>query len=120
MISFFLNIFKLLRAVASGIKNDPEFRVLLFLLVTLLIGSTMFYSSTEGWSKLDALYFSVMTMSTIGTVNLVPVMDISKVFTIIFTFLSVGIFVSINAKIVMITLSKKTEKSLRRAEKKSK
>lgn len=116
MISFFLNILKLLRAVASGIKNDPEFRVLLFLLVTLLIGSTMFYSGTEGWSKLDALYFSVMTMSTIGTVNLAPVMDISKVFTMIFTFLSVGIFVSINAKIVIITLNKKIGKEKERVD----
>ncbi|NOQ30000.1 MAG: two pore domain potassium channel family protein [Helicobacteraceae bacterium] len=112
MITFFMNILKLLQAIVSGIKNDQDFRILFFLLTSLLVGSTLFYSQIEGWSKIDALYFSVMTMSTIGYGDLVPTTDISKIFTIIFTFLSVGIFVSINTKIVLITLNKKKKKLL--------
>lgn len=82
----------------------------MFLLVTILIGSTLFYSSVEGWSKVDALYFSVMTMSTIGYGDLVPTTDMSKIFTIIFSFLSIGIFVSLNTKIVVMTLNQKKQK----------
>lgn len=110
MFSFFINIFKLLKAVVVGVKNDQDFRILLFLLVTILIGSTLFYSSVEGWSKVDALYFSVMTMSTIGYGDLVPTTDMSKIFTIIFSFLSIGIFVSLNTKIVVMTLNQKKQK----------
>ena len=107
MISFLINIFKLLKAILSGIKKDKDFGYLLFLLITLLIGSTAFYYKYEGWSGIDALYFSVMTMSTIGYGDLVPTTDISKIFTIIYTFLSVGLFVSFNAKIVVVTLKEK-------------
>lgn len=120
MISFFINIFKLLKAVIVGIKDDQEFRILLFLLVPMLIGSTFFYSSVEGWSKIDALYFSVMTMSTVGYGDLAPTTDNSKLFTIIFTFLSVGIFVSLNAKIVLMMLNQKKEKLLKQKVKKGK
>ena len=118
MVSFLINIFKLLKAVFVGIKDDQEFRILLFLLVTMLIGSTLFYSGIEGWSKVDALYFSVMTMSTIGYGDLVPTTEYSKIFTIIFTFLSVGIFVSLNTKIVLMTLNQKKEMLLKRKIKK--
>lgn len=120
MISFFINIFKLLKAVIVGIKDDQEFRILLFLLIPMLIGSTFFYSSVEGWSKIDALYFSVMTMSTVGYGDLAPTTDNSKLFTIIFTFLSVGIFVSLNAKIVLMMLNQKKEKLLKQKVKKGK
>lgn len=119
MVSFFINILRLLRAVFVGIKKDLDFRILLFLLVTMLIGSTLFYSSIEGWSRIDALYFSVMTMSTIGYGDLVPTTDNSKLFTIIFTFLSVGVFVALNTKIVMITLNQKKEQLLKRKSKKN-
>ncbi len=114
MFSLWVNVYRLLKAVFLGVKSDDEFKILLFLLTVLLIGSTSFYSQFEGWRIIDSLYFSVMTMSTIGYGDLVPVKDISKVFTILFTFLSVGVFVSLNAKIVMIMLNQKKEKHLKR------
>ncbi len=119
MINLFINMLKLLHAIVDGIKNDQEFRILFFLLTTLLVSSTLFYSNVEGWSKIDALYFSVMTMSTIGYGDLVPTTDLSKMFTIIFTFLSVGIFVSLNTKIVLIILKNKRKKLLDRKTKKN-
>ncbi len=54
-------LLSLLKAIIVGIKDDQEFRILLFLFATLLIGSPLFYSSIESWIKVDALYFSVMT-----------------------------------------------------------
>jgi len=107
MISFLINVFKLLRVIFVGVKNDQEFRILLFLLIVMLTGSTFFYSNIEGWRAVDAFYFSVMTMSTIGYGDLIPTTDSSKIFTVMFTFLSVGVFVSLNTKIVMMTLKQK-------------
>ncbi len=104
MIGFILNILKLTRAIVLGVRNDQEFRILLFLLISLLIGSTVFFSQAEGWSTIDSLYFSVMTMSTVGYGDLVPTTTDSKIFTIIFTFLSIGVFVSLITKIVAVTL----------------
>jgi hypothetical protein len=107
MLGFFLNLFKLLRAIWHGIKFDEEFRVLLVVLLTLLLGSTCFYWSVEGWSFIDALYFSVMTMSTIGYGDLTPTTTLSKSFTIIFALLSIGVFVAVVSKIVTIILAEK-------------
>lgn len=61
-----------------------------------------------------------MTMSTVGYGDLAPTTDNSKLFTIIFTFLSVGIFVSLNAKIVLMMLNQKKEKLLKQKVKKGK
>ena len=110
MITFFIDMMKLLHAVMLGIKRDIEFRILLFFLLSLLVGATLFYYSVEGWSIIDALYFSVMTMSTIGYGDLVPTTTWSKLFTISFSILSIGFFVAVIAKIVTIVLERKKYK----------
>jgi len=107
MITFFFDMVKLLVGIWHGVKEDIEFRILFVFLVTLLAGATLFYYSEEGWSVIDSLYFSVMTMSTIGYGDFVPTTTLSKTFTIIFAILSIGIFVALMSKIVGIVLQLK-------------
>lgn len=45
-----------------------------------------------------------MTMSTIGYGDLVPTSTISKLFTIIYALLSIGVFVAVVSKLVQIVL----------------
>ncbi len=104
MISFFLTLFRLVKVIVLGIKNDNDFRFLFFFINILLVSATIFYVRVEQWTIIDSLYFSVMTMSTIGYGDLVPTTDVSKVFTIIFSFLSIGSFVAFTAKSVKIIL----------------
>ena len=119
MTSFFINLWKLLVALWYGIKEDEEFRALLFLLTTLVIGGTYFYWHVEGWSVIDSLYFSIMTMSTIGYGDLVPTTDFSKLFTIIFAILSIGVFVAVVSKLVQITLQHKKKSRQKRQQHKA-
>jgi voltage-gated potassium channel len=56
----------------------------------LAIG-TVFYSHVEGWSYFDALYFSVMTLTTVGYGDFTPSSDLSKAFTMIYVFVGIGI-----------------------------
>jgi len=107
MTSFLINLWRLLVALWHGVKEDEEFRALLFLLITLLGGATYFYWHVEGWSVIDSIYFSVMTMSTIGYGDLVPTTTFSKSFTIIFAILSIGVFVAVVSKLVSIILEQK-------------
>ena len=118
MLGFFVNLYKLLRAIWHGIKYDAEFRVLFVILLTLLGGATYFYWSVEGWSIIDALYFSVMTMSTIGYGDFSPTTNFSKIFTIIYALLSIGIFVAVVSKIVTIILAEKKAYKDRKQQKK--
>ncbi len=110
MFSFFLNGYRFLKIIINGIKNDEEFRFLFIFIVMLLIGSTVFYVNIEQWRIVDALYFSVMTMATVGYGDLVPITDVGKVFTMLYTFLSIGAFVSITAKSVQMTFLNVQEK----------
>lgn len=106
MITMFFNSIKLIRSITIGIKEDEDFRILLFILLVLIISATTFYMNAEGWGVIDSLYFSVMTMSTIGYGDMVPSNSYSKIFTIIFAFLGVGVFASIISKIVAINLDR--------------
>ena len=68
----------------------PEFRpVFGMVAITLAIG-TAFYWLVEGRGLLDALYFSVVTLATIGYGDLAPATRIGKIFTIGYVFAGVG------------------------------
>ena len=111
---FIINIVKLLRAIGYVFKQDESFRILLFLLLTFLVSGTYFYCHVEGWSVVDALYFCFMTMSTIGYGDLVPTTALSKIFTIVYSFLSIGVFVAVIAKLVIAVVSHKKEANERK------
>jgi len=104
MISFFYNLLVLGRTVVAGFRNDPEFRTLVILLIFLLIGGTIFFHQAQGWTPLDSLYFCVMTISTIGYGDLTPTTPLSKMFTIAYTILGIGLFASFVGKLVALRL----------------
>jgi hypothetical protein len=69
----------------------PEFRpVLGMVAITVGIG-TAFYTVVERWGVIDSLYFSVVTLATIGYGDLAPATRIGKIFTILYVFTGVGI-----------------------------
>ena len=107
MIQFFVQSMRLLGAIRFGFKHDQTFRLVFFLLLNLMFLGTMFYWRVEGWSLVDALYFSVMTMSTIGYGDLVPSSDFSKLFTVLFTLTGVAAFAACGGKLVEIVLKRK-------------
>lgn len=109
MLGFVINLVKLLSSIWHGVKSDEEFRVLLGLLVTLIASGTIFYTTVEGWEVIDSLYFSVMTMSTIGYGDFHPTTTLSKLFTITYALLSIGVFVAVVTKIVAVILGRKIE-----------
>lgn len=60
----------------------------LLLLTIIILTAALFYRSIEGWSLINALYFTISTASTVGYGDLTPSHEISKIFTIIFIILS--------------------------------
>ena len=74
---------------------NSRFDVLLILvLITLSVG-TVFYSKVEGWSVLDSLYFSVITLSTVGYGDLSPVTSFGEFFTIFYIIAGIGILLGL-------------------------
>lgn len=100
MISFILTLRRMLKAFVKLIK-DKEFQVLLSLTAVILMSGTFFYSGVEGFSKIDALYFSVATLTTVGSANLEPSTDFGKIFTVIYMISGIGIMLGLIVKVSM-------------------
>ena len=64
----------------------------LFLLAVLIGCGTVFFHLVEGWSYLDAYFFTVVTLSTVGYGSLVPVTALGKIGTTVLIFLGIGVF----------------------------
>jgi hypothetical protein len=80
--------------------DDDAFRATLFLFLGLLGVGTLVYSVLEGWSLLDALYFCVVTLATVGYGDLHPVTDLGKAFTILYILTGVGVLVVFASRVV--------------------
>jgi len=56
----------------------------------LAIG-TAFYSIVEGWTVLDAPYYSLVALTTVGFGEIHPELAVSKLFTIVYLLAGVGV-----------------------------
>ncbi len=83
-------IFDFIRTIWSLLK-DRETRGVVYLVVLVLISGMIFYHSVEGWTWLDSLYFSVITLTTVGYGDFSPQTDAGKVFTMIYILVGLGI-----------------------------
>ena len=52
--------------VLRSMFRDPEGKVILVWAVVQVAIGTIAYMWLEGWSPVDALYFSVVTLATVG------------------------------------------------------
>jgi len=62
-----------------------------FSIAVLLTFGTFLFQLLEGWSTLDAFYFTGVTMLTIGYGDIYPHSAIGKVAAVAFGFVSIGI-----------------------------
>jgi voltage-gated potassium channel len=75
---------------ASPIRARRIFRAIIILLFILVIG-TRGYMSIEGWDLMDALYMTVISITTVGFREVGKVSEAGKIFTIFIIFSGMGI-----------------------------
>ena len=70
----------------------PEIVYPLMIFAIMLISGMLIFNSIEGWSYLDSLYFSVVTMTTVGYGDLTPTRDLTKVIVMIYAVSGISFF----------------------------
>ena len=86
-------MFSLFQVLWRMLKK-PKYRAVLIWMLLILLTGTIFYHSIEGWSWVDSLYFSVMTLATVGYGDLIPTTAASKIFTIAYVLIGFSVFIS--------------------------
>ena len=104
-----MRVFKDFVEAVRAQMDDDAFRATLFLFVGLLVAGTLVYSILEGWSPLDSLYFSVVTLATVGYGDLHPVTDLGKAFTIVYILTGVGVLVVFASRVVNTMVDRRSE-----------
>ncbi len=100
----FVVAFLVTLVAAAGVLRraafDPLTRGLAVMVAIVLTVGTIFYMTVEEWNFLDSLYFTVVTLTTVGFGDFAPETDLGKIFTILYIFIGVGLLLGFATAIV--------------------
>jgi voltage-gated potassium channel len=99
----FSNVRRLFHGLAHALQQ-PEVQGGAQLAISLVLIATVFYWFVEGWPLLDAVYFAVVTIATVGYGDLAPHTTLGKIFTIGYIVSGIGIFVAAITALAQATL----------------
>ena len=102
--SIFSRFYKVMKAG----WDDPEFRGLAIVLGSWIALGTIIYSIREDWSIIDSLYFSVMTLTTIGYGDFAPTSSGMRLYTVVYAVMGIGLFVAFNARLAQFAFQSKS------------
>ena len=80
--------------------RTKQFILHFFLFVCLLILGAVGYIVIEGWSFMDALYMTVITLATVGYGEVHEISPEGRLFTVILIFLGVGFFLYVVGNVI--------------------
>jgi len=75
-------------------RHKLKLSALIGLTFSIIAIGTYFYHAVEKFNYIDAFYFSIITLTTVGYGDLHPVTDIGKIFTVFYILIGIGILVA--------------------------
>jgi voltage-gated potassium channel len=84
----------LARALAA-VWRDPETKALPFVAGALVLTGSIFYWRFEDWTFFEALYFCIVTLTTVGYGDFSPTTTGTQIFTIFYILTGFGVLVAL-------------------------
>jgi voltage-gated potassium channel Kch len=94
------------RLFLLDVVSDKESRSVFIWAASALLIGTITYHYLEGWSLLDALYFSVITLATVGYGDLTPTTPVAKIFTIVYVINGLSILLALFDRIRVVRMKR--------------
>ena len=109
MVPLLLAFRGLARAIGA-VWRDPETKALPLVAGVLVLTGTLFYWRFEDWTIIEALYFCVVTLTTVGYGDLAPTSAGTQIFTIVYILTGFGVLVALLTSVAEKYIEQKAER----------
>jgi voltage-gated potassium channel Kch len=76
-------------------KVARNFRLLAMASIATVLTGTAVFHYVEDWSLVDSLYFSVVSLTTVGYGDLTPATDTGKLLVVVYLLIGIGIIAAL-------------------------
>lgn len=87
-------------AKAQEVASDRAYQVITLLTIGVILVGIVFYHYVENFTWVDAFYFSVVTLATVGYGDITPKTEIGKIFTVFYILFGIGIIVAFTSNLL--------------------
>ncbi|MDS9469973.1 potassium channel family protein [Paracoccus sp. MBLB3053] len=98
-----LSYLLLFRAIIQACRT-PRVQALGLICMLIALLQALVFSLIEGWGLVDAFYFAVVSMATVGYGDLAPETRLGKLLAIGFLMIGIGVFVLTVSSIAQVIL----------------
>lgn len=96
------------RMLVVDIIMDPQSRPIAIWALAMVFIGTIVFRYLEGWAWVDAFYFSVISLTTVGYGDFVPTDPLTKVLSVIYILSGIGMLFSLIDVIATKRLARRT------------
>jgi hypothetical protein len=90
MSSVFAQYVAAVRSLNRSLRH-PRHQAFVLSVVVIVVSGVIFYSLAENWSIANSLYFTVIALTTIGFGDFTPTTTLSRLFTVLYAIIGVGL-----------------------------
>jgi voltage-gated potassium channel len=94
---------RLVKAIYTAFRNT-QVQALILTCVLIAVAQAFIFMRIEDWRFLDAFYFSVVSMATVGYGDFAPQTSLGKITALLFLMVGIGIFVLTVSSIAQVIL----------------